>query len=368
MCMYNKMKMKAKLQPKVRTQLQLTTKMKVLAACSSLGIILIIILLLYNVVGSSNKARATGTVISTVGTGNWNNSGTWDLGRVPVNGDEVVIQSSHNVMVTTNENINGIIKVYGTLTFINGKITMDSTSSVQIHALGQIIASGPGNSDKITIGSYNWSGNNINLINAPNLLTNNGASGGNPLPIQLLSFEGFARDNKIVLDWKTASERNNEYFTIERNTGGQEFEAIGRIKGAGNSTQTMSYTYEDQSAGSGTFYYRLKQTDFDGKFEYSPVISVNLEKERLGIFKIVSAGPNPFTDNVNVEFDAETEGASEITLTNINGAVVSREVVTSNHGRNRYELLDNNDLPKGIYFLSINQNGESSKPLRLVKN
>ena len=360
--------MKTKLQPKVRTRLQLTTKMKVVAACSSLGIILIIVLLLYNIVGSSNKARATETVISSVGTGNWNSSSTWDLGRVPTNGDEIVIQTAHNVTVISNVTINGNIKVYGILTFINGRITMDSASSVQIHALGQIISSGPGSSDRVTIGNYIWSGSNINLITAPNSLTNNGASGGNPLPIQLISFEGSAGDNKIVLNWKTASEKNNEYFTIERNSDGSGFEAIGRIKGAGNSTETMSYKYEDQSAGNGMHYYRLKQTDFDGKFEYSPVISVNLEKEGLGIFNIVSAGPNPFTEYVNVEYDAQAEGTSEITLTNINGAVVSREEIASSFGRNKYALQNNDNLPKGIYFLSINQNGVSSKPLKLIKN
>ncbi len=98
------------------------------------------------------------------------------------------------------------------------------------------------------------------------------------LPIELMFLTGTHTDIGNLLEWKTASEHNNDYFTIERSKDANYFEAIGFVKGAGNSETIRSYNYTDVSFSdaAGLVYYRLKQTDFDRSTEYSPIISINL--------------------------------------------------------------------------------------------
>jgi hypothetical protein len=103
-----------------------------------------------------------------------------------------------------------------------------------------------------------------------------------PLPIVLMSFEGLAESGYNHLFWKTASESNNDYFTIERTQDGINYKQLTNINGAGNSNTTLSYDYIDYDIENTINYYRLKQTDYDGKFEYSHVIAIdNTRKVRL---------------------------------------------------------------------------------------
>ncbi|PKR80526.1 hypothetical protein CW751_09125 [Brumimicrobium salinarum] len=92
-----------------------------------------------------------------------------------------------------------------------------------------------------------------------------------PLPIELISFSAdeSAFKNQVDLNWSTASEKNNDFFTLEKSTNGKDWELLKTLNGAGNSTHTLKYRWTDQSPYSGISYYRLKQTDFDGKFSYS---------------------------------------------------------------------------------------------------
>ncbi len=120
-------------------------------------------------------------------------------------------------------------------------------------------------------------------------------SGSAPLPIELVDFYALKNDNGIELIWKTASEINNDYFTIERASSMLDFEILGTVKGAGSSESLLDYKFNDDDPLSNN-YYRLKQTDFDGKYEYSKVIQVVFEKENEWIVY-----PNPTAvNNVNL--------------------------------------------------------------------
>ncbi|MBN4051534.1 hypothetical protein JYU16_01845, partial [bacterium AH-315-M05] len=100
-------------------------------------------------------------------------------------------------------------------------------------------------------------------------------SSANPLPIDLLSFDAKLNDDKVDLFWATASETNNDYFTIQRSVDGVDFENVTYVAGAGNSSHRLYYTAIDNDPYYGVSYYRLKQTDYDGKYEYSKVIAIN---------------------------------------------------------------------------------------------
>ncbi|MEM9328202.1 MAG: T9SS type A sorting domain-containing protein, partial [Bacteroidota bacterium] len=112
------------------------------------------------------------------------------------------------------------------------------------------------------------------------------------LPIELLEFKARVEDQTAVLNWSTASELDNDYFTIERSYDWENFEAIGTLEGAGNSEQILHYQFVDRDPLPGVSYYRLKQTDFDGGFTYSNLVMLEYEVSTVSETQI-SVYPNP---------------------------------------------------------------------------
>ena len=109
------------------------------------------------------------------------------------------------------------------------------------------------------------------------------------LPIELIYFRGINEGDANKLIWSTASENNNDYFTIEKTVDGKDFQIVSNIDGAGNSSNIINYQYVDRTFEHIINYYRLKQTDFDGKYDYSDIISIdNRESDRsISLLKIV---------------------------------------------------------------------------------
>lgn len=101
----------------------------------------------------------------------------------------------------------------------------------------------------------------------------------NPLPVELISFFGQREEEEVLLNWETASELNNDYFIVERATDENTFTEIGRVTGNGNSSQLNAYLFIDQNPANGNNYYRLKQVDFNGQYEFSNTIVINYSKE-----------------------------------------------------------------------------------------
>ncbi|OKL41205.1 hypothetical protein [Pontibacter flavimaris] len=95
-----------------------------------------------------------------------------------------------------------------------------------------------------------------------------------PLPVELASFEGKVTQSGISLEWETASEQNNSHFEVERSADGKTFAALGSVPGNGNSSVSLAYSYLDKYPLEGMNYYRLKQVDVDGRYEYSKVVAV----------------------------------------------------------------------------------------------
>jgi hypothetical protein len=109
------------------------------------------------------------------------------------------------------------------------------------------------------------------------------------LPIELLYFNGKFNGKYNELKWSTATETNNDYFTIEKSKDGINWNKVIEVDGAGNSTSTLNYTFNDYSFSNTINYYRLKQTDFDGKFKYSNIIAIdNTGSEPIKPIKITN--------------------------------------------------------------------------------
>jgi hypothetical protein len=115
-----------------------------------------------------------------------------------------------------------------------------------------------------------------------------------PLPVELVNFGGKCENKQIIINWTTASETNNDHFEIERSINGQDWKKIGTVAGAGNSLQKINYSFTDSEPVTGICYYRLRQTDFDGTTETSPIIAV----ESCGTEKFFSIYPNPASSEI----------------------------------------------------------------------
>lgn len=180
----------------------------------------------------------------------------------------------------------------------------------------------------------------------------------NPLPITLLSFTAKPEnDERVKLDWVTASEENNDYFTVERSKDGIVFEEVLRKEGAGNSNTTKYYTDYDNSPLGGLSYYRLKQTDFNGEFSYSNIVPVQFD----GAVNVVEQDvdfnlyPNPASammgDNIQFAIDTEglEEGAIVVNLIDMGGRIVMSKQLRSNGATIVESLGSASELKAGMY-------------------
>ncbi|WP_210490760.1 T9SS type A sorting domain-containing protein [Rufibacter aurantiacus] len=189
---------------------------------------------------------------------------------------------------------------------------------------------------------------------------------GNPLPVALTRFEGSSRSGAVVLAWSTASEKNNDRFEIERSINGKDFKKVGEVKGNGNSTATVDYSYTDRSAASGTVYYRLRQVDFDNAFEYSKVIAVS-HAATASSNAAVSVYPNPVTDGrVSIRFQDQVKGSATVRLVDLSGRVLHAQEVASVEGEIALNLTNLN-LKAGIYLISVNANGQNTTQRVMVR-
>ena len=175
-----------------------------------------------------------------------------------------------------------------------------------------------------------------------------------PLPIKLLFFTAFVQEKSVLLKWATASEINNDFFTVYRSRDAIEWYEVVKVSGAGNSSNTIYYQTYDYKPFSGLSYYRLKQTDFDGKYEYSNIIAVNFKNEN-GIVQIY---PNPAKDKfyivtrINSEFNMVILDAyGKIVFNDFN----SKEISTQN-------------LSNGMYIVRITFTEKETTTLKLIVN
>jgi hypothetical protein len=178
----------------------------------------------------------------------------------------------------------------------------------------------------------------------------------NPLPIELISFTATIDQGNVLLDWVTASEINNDYFTIERSTDGVNFEIVAIIASQapnGYSNQFLEYTAVDMQPIEGISYYRLKQTDYDGSFEYSDLVDVNFRNQDEVALKLF---PNPNRGNsFNVYItNLLPHETIDVTITDLNGRNhFSTRYTVSGNGTLQAHIIPSGKLPPGVYMVSF---------------
>ncbi len=181
-----------------------------------------------------------------------------------------------------------------------------------------------------------------------------GGGPGSPLPIELLEFNAVASGSIVLLDWVTASEKNNDYFTVERTSDGITFTTVATQKGAGNSYGILHYEAADNEPLSGTSYYRLKQMDFDGDYSFSKLVPVNFTKEHQELS--FSLYPNPSSAEVYMLLHAvENDQNIEVNVYDISGKVVYSKIKWIQKNTADFFSIDFSEkLAPGIYTVSAN--------------
>ncbi|PHN07598.1 hypothetical protein CRP01_05715 [Flavilitoribacter nigricans DSM 23189 = NBRC 102662] len=188
----------------------------------------------------------------------------------------------------------------------------------------------------------------------------NGGAGGNGqvvitvqssvLPVELTRFSADTRDDEVELNWTTASELQNDFFQIEHSRDGVRFQPVGKVKGAGTTTETVEYHFLHRQAAAGANYYRLKQVDIDGAFEYSDIVVAELRTHGGG----VEVYPNPTLDKAVIRLDTRPERIS-FSLFTLSGKQLA---VTPGAGDTMWEI-DLSGIPSGVYVLRVNMDGQT---------
>jgi hypothetical protein len=170
------------------------------------------------------------------------------------------------------------------------------------------------------------------------------------LPVTLISFSGKKVNNSNELNWVTANEINSSYYEILRSSDGINFESIGNVNAAGNTSSSSTYVFIDDSPLSGMNYYKLAQYDFNGNSTPSSIIAINNHEE--GVFTINALYPNPASEFVAINFESEVAGSYDVILYDELGKELAKIIMEGRIGKNQFKLpLDN--YSNGKYFIRI---------------
>jgi len=187
-----------------------------------------------------------------------------------------------------------------------------------------------------------------------------------PVPVELTLFAAVPKGNEIILSWSTATELNNLGFEIQRSIEGNEFFTIGFVNGHGTTTEQQNYTYTDKNLENGEYYYRLKQVDYDGSYEYSDVVEVDFAA--FNSYLLEQNYPNPFNPTTTISFNVAEKSNVKISILNSIGEELA-EVLNEEKEAGYHQVEFNAaNLPSGVYFYQL-EAGEfiSTKKMILLK-
>jgi hypothetical protein len=176
-----------------------------------------------------------------------------------------------------------------------------------------------------------------------------------PIPVELTSFTASVSENNVTLVWQTATEVNNSGFAVERKSVNSEYSQIGFVPGHGTTTEIMNYTFTDNSLPTGSYSYRLKQIDYDGTYEYSDALDVEVIAPEK--FSLAQNYPNPFNPSTTINYSLAADSRVVLTVFNL----LSEEVATLVNGNvaagsHTIEFSADN-LNSGVYFYRIDAQG-----------
>ena len=189
----------------------------------------------------------------------------------------------------------------------------------------------------------------------------------NVLPVELVSFTCEVNNPNVKLHWVTASELNNQGFEVERKIAESNiWQTIGHLPGRGTTTNSTDYYFNDENLVSGVYNYRIKQIDFNGKFEYSEVVTADLSTPAT--FALEQNYPNPFNPSTNISYSIPNNYFITLQVYDMLGNEVATLVNGEKAAGNYQVTFDASALSNGVYFYRLQANGfDITKKMILMK-
>lgn len=232
--------------------------------------------------------------------------------------------------------------------YSNLRIARDNGSTAWIDIGGVGTANGTGNITSTTFTGFN---RYFTLANS--------SSGSNPLPVEFVSFNANGKKGNAYLDWSTASEKDADYFDVQKSNDGKNFYSIGKVKAHGNSTVMSYYNFVDGNIGSGVFYYRIKEIDYNGEYLLTEIKSI-----KQSVSGVVALFPNPVNDGIfSVVMPEDRIGNCHVVLYDNTGRMVYDEI-TSDY--NSKFTVSSKQLQPGTYTVKINDTVGNSWQNRII--
>jgi hypothetical protein len=193
----------------------------------------------------------------------------------------------------------------------------------------------------------------------------------NTLPVKYVSFDAASFNTEVTLKWKTEDEINNRYFEVERSLDGIHFKTLDRVADADIiSLSNRTYFYKDYTStlkAVNYVFYRLKQVDKDGEFTYSGILRVHLQSSiNNGVKMLIT--PNPFTENLNVEFTSTVKGSAQVQILTLSGQKILTQQDVLSKGNNSIQVQGISKLIPGVYVAQLVVNGEIINNQKIIKN
>jgi hypothetical protein len=208
----------------------------------------------------------------------------------------------------------------------------------------------------------NWTTQNTTALTIP-------PSGCSPLPVTWIHFVAAVTDFGALLEWSTSSERNSSHFDVERSENAIEWKKVGEVAGGGTKNTISTYYYNDvfNTEGIKYVYYRIRQVDFDYKFEYTPVRAA-VKEEGAGKYSAFTFNGNPISEATSLKTFLPSPGEARIEISDTRGNVLFSKTFQYYGGYNRF--MFNNEVPEimnksGVYFVKASIEGEE-KTFKLV--
>jgi len=261
---------------------------------------------------------------------------------------DVIIRSGGSLTVTGNASITGAVIFVinsGASVSVSGNFSVNGGGGY-VTINGSLTVGG-----NITInGSYPVCGDGIITYNGS--LTGSGEICGTVtvLPVEWLYLQGHYIHNYVQLNWATASETNNDYFTVQKSDDAEYFSAFATLDGAGNSTTVREYASADYHPSMGVNYYRIRQTDFDGVSDYSGTIALFISANGMS----VAISPTIVTgSSVQIYLTGLRNSHAEILLSDISGKKLRRQLTLVRTDNDQLHFALPSGISCSVYFLTI---------------
>ncbi len=298
------------------------------------------------------------TITAVVNNGQWDVNSSWNLNRQPQNNDTIYIPAGITIVLDHTVTLNNVhLLINGTLSFNDGKLDLNSVSTILIQTGGKI--TGTSNSEQIKIGNTHKYKGGEGTISGPKLA--NSASGSGfislTLPVTFTSFTVKKISAKNELAWVTAEEINNSHFEVQRSDDGQNWKNIAVVFAAANPGPVNQYVYSDQNTSAAKVYYRLKQVDKDGRYAYSTIKSINGNEQPASATIYIAA-----KQTIAIVFNEQVKRNVIVRIINLNGQSVHEQQFNSS--ANRIDVF----VPKivsGVYAVQV-WNGDNKPEVKKV--